>query len=184
MTTFFPDISLIFSKMPDISLTAVKFPDISRFSRQVVLRTTRQTTTECRSEQMKKDDIHGRYYGTVTIHLHRQCWCQAHLPTASQLSVQSPHTSRSQSCTSQCGSVWHSQRADGSRVEAWTARLRRRLPTATAEFAPRYHLRRCLRCETRHLRCRFCRFLPDPLCRPTATSPIISDIISLSNRLQ
>ena len=30
---FFPDISLIFSKIPDISLTAVKFPDISRFSR-------------------------------------------------------------------------------------------------------------------------------------------------------
>jgi len=39
MTTFFPDISLIFSKMPDISLTAVKFPDISRFSRQVVTHT-------------------------------------------------------------------------------------------------------------------------------------------------
>ena len=35
---FFPDISLIFSKIPDISLTAVKFPDISRFSRQVVTR--------------------------------------------------------------------------------------------------------------------------------------------------
>ena len=33
---FFPDNSLIFSKIPDISLTAVKFPDISRFSRQVV----------------------------------------------------------------------------------------------------------------------------------------------------
>ena len=33
---FFPDTSLIFSKIPDISLTAVKFPDISRFSRQVV----------------------------------------------------------------------------------------------------------------------------------------------------
>jgi len=33
---FFPDISLIFSKITDISLTAVKFPDISRFSIQVV----------------------------------------------------------------------------------------------------------------------------------------------------
>jgi len=33
---FFPDNSLIFSKIPDISLTAVKFPDISWFSRQVV----------------------------------------------------------------------------------------------------------------------------------------------------
>jgi len=33
---FFPDNSLIFSKIPDISLTAVKLPDISRFSRQVV----------------------------------------------------------------------------------------------------------------------------------------------------
>jgi len=33
---FFPDISLIFSKIPDISLTAVKFHDISRLSRQVV----------------------------------------------------------------------------------------------------------------------------------------------------
>ena len=33
---FFPDISLIFSKIPDISLTAAKFPDISMFSRQVV----------------------------------------------------------------------------------------------------------------------------------------------------
>jgi len=33
---FFPDNSLIFSKIPDISLTAVKFPDISRSSRQVV----------------------------------------------------------------------------------------------------------------------------------------------------
>ena len=33
---FFPDNSLIFSKIPDIYLTAVKFPDISRFSRQVV----------------------------------------------------------------------------------------------------------------------------------------------------
>ena len=34
---FFPNNSLIFSKIPDISLTAVKFPDISRFSRQVVM---------------------------------------------------------------------------------------------------------------------------------------------------
>jgi len=33
---FFPDISLVFSKIPDISLTAVKFPDTSRLSRQVV----------------------------------------------------------------------------------------------------------------------------------------------------
>ena len=33
---FFPDNSLIFSKILNISLTAVKFPDISRFSRQVV----------------------------------------------------------------------------------------------------------------------------------------------------
>ena len=33
---FFPDNSLIFSKIPDISLTAVKFPDISMVSRQVV----------------------------------------------------------------------------------------------------------------------------------------------------
>ena len=39
---FFPDISLICSKIPDIYLTAVKFPDISRFSRQVVtLNTTK-----------------------------------------------------------------------------------------------------------------------------------------------
>ena len=33
---FFPDISLIFSRIHDISLKAVKFPDISRFSTQVV----------------------------------------------------------------------------------------------------------------------------------------------------
>jgi len=35
--SFFPDISLTFSKIPDISLTAIKFPDISRLSRQVLV---------------------------------------------------------------------------------------------------------------------------------------------------
>jgi len=35
-TIFFPDISMIFSKIPDISPTAVEFSDISRSSRQAV----------------------------------------------------------------------------------------------------------------------------------------------------
>jgi len=46
LTKFFPDISLIFSKITDISLTAVKFPDISRFSRQVITLNKRYITAD------------------------------------------------------------------------------------------------------------------------------------------